>query len=151
LQTEAIAALPQDGMRDAYLMRRLPERGLAELELGRAQEALATLREAQALMEQLQVAVPPARAEVWLGIGRALLATGRIADALVMLRRADAFWQAFEPNHPGAGDAAFWLARGLQATGRRAEAKQADARAAALLARSPLPADLAHARIAAQY
>jgi eukaryotic-like serine/threonine-protein kinase len=150
LQREAIAQTPQDGLRESYLMRRLPERGLGELELGRPKEALATLREAQALMEKLQLDAPPARAEVWLGVGRALLASGQPRDGLVMIQRADAWWQGFDPANRAAGEAAYWRARALAALGRRTEARAADARAAAVLAGSPLPGDVALLRIASR-
>lgn len=80
------------------------------------------------------------------------LAQNHPRDGLRLVEQADAFWRGFAPESRWAGEAAFWLARCYEALNRDAQAKQAYARAAQILARSSLPADAElakHARLAA--
>ena len=102
----------------------LAEQAMVQLELGRWAEALASAREADALCDSLQVLPSPARADIDLAIGRALLGLGDAALALPPLQRADAHWQGFDAANPSAAEAARWLAAARRATGPVAQAAQ---------------------------
>lgn len=147
-QQRALDAAPRDAGDDWQRMRVLPEVGLALLELGRHRDAVASFDEAIALMQKKQTDVSPARAEAWLGMGRALLALSRAEEALGPLQQADAFWRGFDAENRWGGEAAFWLARCLEAVGRHDEAREVDVRAARLLRGSAFAADAELLRVA---
>jgi tetratricopeptide (TPR) repeat protein len=122
-------------------MQLLPVLGLALVELNESAEAIAVLAEAVGLLERFETTPSPTRAEVNVGLGRALLRNGAADKALVHLQHADAFWRDFDSQNRGAGEAAFWLSAALGETGSRSEAEAALARALPLLTRSPLERD----------
>jgi tetratricopeptide (TPR) repeat protein len=149
-QEESLALIEAGGdpRADWFRLRTLGELGLDQVELGRYDDAAATLEKTRALFEKLRMRMNPARAEALTGLGRAYLGQGQSARALASLEEADRFWRDFDPDNRWAGEAAFWLGRGYAALGRPADARQAQARAGAVLARSPLPADSRLLRLA---
>ncbi|MFN3564822.1 MAG: tetratricopeptide repeat protein, partial [Burkholderiaceae bacterium] len=122
--------------------------GLLLLDTGDAAQALRHLDDARQRYAGLQGRVSPDHADALVGAGRARLALGRAQEALALFEQADDFWRDFDADNRWAGEAAYWLARCYEALDRHAEAKQAYARAAKILARSPLPADKRLARLA---
>ncbi len=122
-------------------MALLPLLGLALIDADALQEADAVLTEAADLLDRYQLSTSPERADAALGLGRVQLGLGRPDQALPHLARADAFWLQFDAGNRWAGEAAYWLARGQQAAGDADSARRSYARAANVLARSPLPVD----------
>ena len=102
-----IAALKDSGPKlQRERMRALTEIGLVQLEMGDAGAAAVTLEQALKEFERLESRITPARADALVGLGRALIAQGRAADALPPLEEAAAFWHAFDPHSRWAGEAA---------------------------------------------
>jgi tetratricopeptide (TPR) repeat protein len=92
-------------------MRALGLLGEIQLDAGDGPAAAATLGTALAAFERLESRVTPARADTLVALGRARLALGDRAGALVALEQAVDFWRGFDPAGPGASQAAQWLAR----------------------------------------
>ncbi len=90
----------------------------------------------------------PTRADLMIGMARVHLQGSEPADALRALQAADAYWRKRRPDSRWAGEAALWLGRCYLAHGRKAEAHVTLARAAKLLAASPIPADMALMKLA---
>ena len=126
------------------------EIGLVRLDQGDAAPAAAVLEQALREFERLESRVTPARADALVGLGRARLAQGRVANALPPLETAHAFWRDFDPDNRWAGEAALWLGRCYLALGRKAEADEALNRAQELLSRSPIPSDVKLLQLARQ-
>ena len=124
-------------------MRAQGETGLIRLDMNEAVAAATALEQSLREFERLESLVTPARADALIGLGRARLAQGRAADALLPLEAAHQFWREFAPENRWAGEAALWLGRCYLALGRKAEANEALIRARKLLAVSPIPADAA--------
>jgi eukaryotic-like serine/threonine-protein kinase len=76
------------------------EVGISDVEQGRHTEAIAALTRSIDIMRTLQSASTPQLADAQLALGRALLAKGQPADALVPLQAASAYWQ----NRQATGD-----------------------------------------------
>ena len=85
--------------------------------------------------------INPRAAESRLGLSRVLLERGRAAEALPLLKQADSFWSQFQPAGRWAGQTAYWLGRCHAALGQTAAARAALARAARILATSPVASD----------
>lgn len=152
---EAAAKLAREGLArlsgprvELHRMQLLPVLGLALLELSEGDEVMTVLTEALGLLERFETTPSPTRADVNVGLGRALLRSGATDKALVHFQQADAFWRGFDPDNRWAGEAAYWLARCYEALDRDEEAKRAYARAATILSRSPLPGDVRLAQLA---
>ena len=62
------------------------------------------------------------QADARVGIGRVQMRRSQPALALPLLEEADRFWRDFDPDNPGAGEAALWLGRAYRALGREVEA-----------------------------
>jgi serine/threonine-protein kinase len=113
------------------------ELGMVKLELGKVEEAFALLDEAKGLKRRsLWI---PTDAAVHLALGRALLELQRAAEAQTLFAKVDAFWREFDPDHPLAAEAAWWLGQSLVATGEPARGKALLAEARPRLAASWLP------------
>jgi serine/threonine-protein kinase len=140
-QQNALARIPAGSNSDWNRMRILRELGLAQVELHRNDEAVVTLQRVQALSKALEVDPSPATADAAVGLGRARLGLGNLAEALPELEVADHFWKGFDAKNRWAGEAAFWLARCQESLGHRAAAREAYARAARILTKSPFAAD----------
>jgi len=108
------------------------------------------LNEARALLEEVQKEKTPAQADALVGLGRAKMGQGRLAEALPLLEAADRFWHEFDAESRWAGEAALWLGRCYAGLGRAADARQALTRAEKLLSRSPIPSDSGLVRLAGQ-
>jgi serine/threonine-protein kinase len=117
------------------------ERGLTLLAVDQPEPALEDLNAAKSIFATGGAPPAPQRMEIELGVGRALLALGRTEPALSAARAVDSFWRGFQPESRWAGEAAFWLARCHAALREAVEAREAYARAARILARSPLAKD----------
>jgi tetratricopeptide (TPR) repeat protein len=126
---------------DIDRMRSSPNFGLALVDAGNYDEAMSVLGTAGTLFKRYQTKASPEMADVWLGLGRALLGLNRPAEALLLLQQADSFWRNFEADKRWAGEAAFWLARANEALGRKADAKRDFTRAIDLLTNSPIAQD----------
>jgi serine/threonine-protein kinase len=133
-----LLAGPKAALREPPILTSL---GLAQLERGEPEAALASLTRAQEISDRLGFRIHPAYADILTGLGRAHIELRSPADALAPLERADAFWREFDANNVGGGATAYWLARAYALSGRKAEADAARARARALLLHSPLASD----------
>jgi len=120
--------------------------GITLQALGRDAEAEPMLRAALAEWDGMGLAPTPLRSDVVQALGRAVLAQGHAQAALPFLAEADAYWQRAQADAPSAGEAAHWLARGLDAAGDVAASRAALKRSLPVLARSPLPAHHALAK-----
>lgn len=92
-------------------MRAWAQIGLVQLDQAAPAEAVVSFERALKEVERLETEVTPARAEVWLGLGRAYRAQGDHALATASLEQAHQFWRAFAPAHPTTAQAAALLAR----------------------------------------
>jgi tetratricopeptide (TPR) repeat protein len=131
-----------------HRLRILTEMGLDQVELGQHLAAERLLEEAVALARKVEEKVSPLRAEALVGLGRARLARGRAAEALAPLEEADRSWRERDPGSRWAGETALWLGECQAALGRGVEARAARARAAPILARSPIAGDARLLRLA---
>ena len=122
--------------------------GLNHLELGDLEAANASLNEALTISRTLERRPVPERADILVGLGRALLARKQPADALPLVQEADAFWRTFDGESRWAGEASLWLGRTYAALGRDADAAAVLSRARAILARSTIASDSELARLA---
>jgi serine/threonine-protein kinase len=141
LQQAALAALddkPQHALRRSAAITEL---ALLALEQGDSAAALRALQRDADIPGADQPLTAPAQADRLVAHGRTELALGRAFQAEGLIRRADEYWQSFDPGARWAGEAAYWLSRCHAAQGRHAAAQQALARAARVLATSPFADD----------
>jgi serine/threonine-protein kinase len=92
----ALQQMPSAPSADIPRMRALTEVGLACLDLGKPQDAIEPLEQALGVSRRLQSHASPDRADILVGLGRALLAVGRPAAARPLLAEADRFWRQFD-------------------------------------------------------
>ena len=92
-------------------MRAWAQIGLMQLDQASPTQAIASLERALKAFEQLETTVTPARADALVGLGRAHLAHGDSARALVPLEQAERFWRGFDSASPSALAAKDLLAR----------------------------------------
>jgi hypothetical protein len=118
-QRAALELIAAGGGTPRDRMLALAEIGIDEIDLRLAAAAESTLRGAHALFDRLQPLPTPARADAQVARGRALMETGNLDEAAVLLRRADSFWTASGPDNRWAGEAAFWLGQFLPTRRRR--------------------------------
>lgn len=147
LLAQAAAAVP-DGTAAAALREPvIAELARASLERGDARAAELALAGLRFPSLQAPVTTPDG-AERQLLHGRALLAQGRVVDAMAPLQAAASYWRERLPASHWAGESEHWLAVAMarQDTAAAAAARE---RASRLLARSPFPADRALARLSA--
>jgi tetratricopeptide (TPR) repeat protein len=90
--------------------------GMAQLELGKLQEAEQTLQEADAAYRKIYQLPTPALADVQVARGRAAMLEGRADEASALFREADEFWRRYAAKSRWAREAAQWRER--QATTR---------------------------------
>jgi eukaryotic-like serine/threonine-protein kinase len=133
-----LSAAPNAAAREHTVLTYL---GLAQLEVGRPADALASLMRAQQLNEALTIRMNPLYADLLTGLGRAHIELRSATAAIAPLERADAFWREFDSENVAGGAAAYWLSRAYALNGRKADADAALARARALLVHSPLASD----------
>ena len=79
--------------------------GIAQLELGKLQEADQTLREADAAYRKIAQLPTPALADVQIARGRLAMLEGRSQDASVLFAQADEFWRRYQPKSRWAREA----------------------------------------------
>jgi tetratricopeptide (TPR) repeat protein len=115
--------------------------GVAKLELGNAAEAEDWIGRADAAARVTFVKLVPLRSDIALHLGRAQLAQKKFDAARDSFATADTYWQTHDPKHRCAGEAAYWVGRGYAAAGAAQQAREAFARAIALLKDSRLPGD----------
>jgi serine/threonine protein kinase/tetratricopeptide (TPR) repeat protein len=121
----------------------LLEAGLARLELGEVDTAEDLLTRAEAIFEDVQQQrATPARADLRVGMARVRFERRNYLGALRSAEHADRIWRDFDQENRWAGEAALWLGRAQLALGRKADAIETLNRAARILSRSPLPADV---------
>ena len=117
-QNKALAAIaPGPGASRARSLI-LTETGLNQLELGDVDAATGSLKEALKLSGTFQRRPVPERADLLVGLGRAMLARKQPADALPFLEEADGFWRTFDGESRWAAEASLWLGRAHKALGR---------------------------------
>ena len=108
------------------LAQGLVEAGLAHLALGETSQARTYLLRASALFEDVQRnRTTPARADLWLALGRLHLAEGDLTNAAARLEQSTRYWE----THPvadarWAGEARAWLAMCYRRQGRDREARE---------------------------
>lgn len=141
LSRRALQSVPPGPRSERHRARVAAEVGLAQVELGDHGAAVETLERAVLAFREARMLETPQGADARVGLGRARMGLGRPTEALPALESADAFWRGFDPESRWAGEAALWLGRCLSALGRGSEAERELARAARILARSPIPSD----------
>ncbi|MBI5716440.1 MAG: protein kinase [Burkholderiales bacterium] len=146
LQRRSLAAVREGPQAARERLAARAEAGIALQALGRHGEAERELLQALAEWDAMGLAPMPARSDMAQALGQALLAQGHKAQALPHLRQADGYWAQADAGAPSAGEAAYWLAKGLEASGEPAAARAARQRALLALQRSPLPAHRALAK-----
>jgi hypothetical protein len=100
-----------DGASALERMNILKEIGLNLQELARPAEASTWLEQALALSRRAQTRPTPDRADTLVGLGRARMATGRLTEAVALLREADRFWRDFHGENRWASETALTLLR----------------------------------------
>jgi serine/threonine-protein kinase len=85
--------------------------GMAQLELGKLQEAEQTLQEADAAYRKIYQLPTPALADVQVARGRVAMLEGRADDAAKLFTAADEFWQRYEAKSRWAREASQWRER----------------------------------------
>jgi serine/threonine-protein kinase len=110
LQQQARESMP-DGASALERMNILKEIGLNLQELARPAEASTWLEQALALSRRAQTRPTPDRADTLVGLGRARMATGRLTEAVALLREADRFWRDFHGENRWASETALTLLR----------------------------------------
>lgn len=115
--------------------------GDAMWEIGKATEANESVAAAEAMYRRLFKQMTPAHAETLVGLARVQLDRYAVTDALKHLREADIFWQAFDAENKGAGEAALWLAKALTLSGERDAARERLTVAGKLLVSPVTPRD----------
>jgi tetratricopeptide (TPR) repeat protein len=130
----AAAQIPDDPSAPWDRWRVLTELGQAQLDAGMLDAADSTLAAAETLKDQLRIEMHPAYADLVVARARIDFARGVPARALPKLQRVEAYWHQFDPDNHWAGECARWVAEAYRRLGRPAEASEASARAARLLA-----------------
>ncbi len=120
--------------------------GVARLEQGHAAEAEDWIRQADEALRITFLNPIPLSAKISQQLGCALLAQGKTDAAREAFGFADKYWRGYEPTHRGAGEAAYWLARGHMAAGDKTAAREALLRAVEILKASSLRADVRRAK-----
>lgn len=139
---ETLTAMEARGVFDAgWLAIARARYGVADLELGQLDRAQQELERALKDHTSLLSVTTPDRADMWIGLARLHLQLNHAEQALSFARQADEFWSRHDPKSRWSGEAAYWTARALQATGQRQLAAAAFARAAPLLKTSPFRID----------
>jgi eukaryotic-like serine/threonine-protein kinase len=90
--------------------------GMAQLELGKLEEAEQSLQEADAAYRKIHQLPTPALADVQVARGRVAMLEGRTEDASQLFTEADEFWRGYESKSRWAREASQWRER--QATTR---------------------------------
>ena len=85
--------------------------GMAQLELGKLQEAEKTLQEADAAYRKIYQLPTPALADVQVARGRVAMLEGRADEASALFAEADEFWRSYEAKSRWARQAAQWRER----------------------------------------
>ncbi|HTE39770.1 MAG TPA: serine/threonine-protein kinase, partial [Steroidobacteraceae bacterium] len=82
--------------------------GLAQLELGKTQAAMTSLRDADKFARIAYVSMTPPQADVLVSLTRAHLIQKSAPDALPLIEEADRFWQTYDARSRWGGEAAYW-------------------------------------------
>jgi eukaryotic-like serine/threonine-protein kinase len=90
--------------------------GMAQLELGKLEEAEQSLQEADTAYRKIHQLPTPALADVQVARGRVAMLEGRTEDASQLFTEADEFWHGYESKSRWAREASQWRER--QATTR---------------------------------
>jgi len=131
--------------------RLLMERGVNELETGRADAATTSFTAAAEILRSVQLETTPDLADAWVGLARARLQANEPAAALPLLEEADALWRRFDPSNRAAAETAYWLGSCHAALGNSGLARAAYRRAGRVLANSPLSGERQLAAVASRY
>jgi len=84
---------------------------MAQLELGKLQEAEQTLQAADAAYRKIYQLPTPSLADVQVARGRVAMLEGRADDAAKLFTEADEFWQHYEAKSRWAREASQWRQR----------------------------------------
>jgi serine/threonine-protein kinase len=140
-QQQALNMIPEGPTADLERMPIMAEMGLAQVELGRYEEALKSLEQASTLFRKVQLQMTPHHAEVLVGLGRVHLSLGNATQAQSFFATANSFWREFDPTSRWAGEALLWSGSCEKQLGRDEEAAKSLAAAIKILSRSPIPSD----------
>jgi tetratricopeptide (TPR) repeat protein len=115
--------------------------GIAHLELGNTARARQLLEQAERDHARLIPAVTPDRVDLWIGLTRLYLRLGELGEARRYAQMADEFWRHHDPESRWAGEAAYWFAQSLAASGSTQASIEPLRRAERILSSSPFPVD----------
>lgn len=138
---EALDKTKSEDVNQKHRAEALQGIGLARLELGHAAEAEDWLRQADEAVRKTFLGMTPLRADIAMNRGKTLLAQGKAAAANEAFTVANAYWLDYDATNRGAGVAAYWLAKGKLADGKRQDARVEFVRAVKILENSVLPGD----------
>jgi len=117
--------------------RMLVNRAEIELALGRSVQALATIESALPAVANGDLKIQPLEANAHMTHGRALLAVGRVPEAIEPLRKAYGYWLGHEPKSVWTAEAEYWFAQAYLANGDAKRGRWMVAEAKRALAKSP--------------
>jgi hypothetical protein len=84
-------------------------------------------------LTDIQSFATPDLVDQWIGLARIHLLTNQPQQALRLAQQADAFWVKHDATSRWAGEAAYWLAQALQASGQSEASRAAAARSQRIL------------------
>jgi TolA-binding protein len=113
--------------------------GQAQLDAQNLVPAAESLERAIPLLREAESVPTPQQADAWVALGRVRLEQGQFDEAQRWLSTAAGFWEKFAPDNVFGGEAAFWYAQSLVATGQTSPARQQLLRATQLLKGSTWP------------
>jgi serine/threonine-protein kinase len=127
------------------LAQGLVEAGLAHLALGQTVNARTQLLRASELFDDVQRdRATPARADLWLALGRLHLAEGNLPSAAARLEQSTRYWQTHTVESARwSAEANAWLAICYRRQGREREARELLGRAVPQLSPAAFPTDAA--------
>ena len=133
-QKQSLQALRSGSGGDRHEMHLLTEIGMCELELGELTSAESNLTQAIEYYRANQPHITPRHSDALVSLARAKLSREQPEAALPLLLTAESFWTDFDSSSRWAGMTLNYLAQAYAALGREDDARQAAARANAVLA-----------------
>jgi tetratricopeptide (TPR) repeat protein len=141
LETSIPSLRTQSKLSSAWVASAQGMAGIAHLELGDTTRARQLLEQAERDHARLIPTVTPDRVDLWVGLSRLYLRLGELDKARDYARRADEFWTQHDSTSRWAGEAAYWYAQSLVASGSTPASIGPLRRAEHILASSPFASD----------